>query len=255
MPIEPALPPETIGAVDERNRAAQVMALRLGETGSGRFTPEVEVYQRVWNSTRWATHEQMQMIGMSAAQATQKTPQLVTDGLFGPNTSATLCSIVGDPCPPRRAPGMPVWVAQNMNRLMALVPPSGPPVEELIEPVSSPPVTNPQPDVSSGSSVVQVTVAETTTQTSQPPPPTITEVEEPEPAPEPEPVPVEPVSYDVLSMDADLEFANEPGLETPIATTRPQSRAPFFAIFAGAAVLGGAFWWFQYGRGKRRRRA
>lgn len=247
MPIERELSPASSGAVAERNAAAQAMALRLAQTGSGRYLAEVETYQIVWNSTRMATREQAQIVGLSPQQAIQITPTLEVDGKFGPNTSGTLCTIMGNPCPPRRAAGMPVWVAQNQDRVAALVAPSGPPVEELIDPAPPeivPPATNPQPDTSSGSMTVQVTVAEDTTSG-----PVV------EPAPRPErtslPVPVAPAVERVEVLD----FADEPGLETPIITARPQSRVPVVAVLLGAAALGGTFWWFQYGRGRRRRRA
>lgn len=146
------LSPEATGLVEARNRAAQAMALRLAETGSGQYTAEVETFQLVWNQARSATREQLQIVGLSASQARQLTPALVVDGMFGPNTSGALYVIVGDPRPPRRASGMPAWVAANMASLTSIVAPGEPPVGEVIAPVVID--SNPQVQPSSGGQVV-----------------------------------------------------------------------------------------------------
>ena len=249
MPNASALSTVSAGAVIERNRAAQTMALRVGETGSGLYLAEVETYQQVWNATRLATQEQARIAGLSATQADRITPILEEDGQFGPHTSATLCVIVGDPCPPQRATGMPVWVAQNHDRIMALVPPGSPPVEELItpDPGNIAPPANNAPPPSTGSGATVFTVPD--------------EVSSPPPGP-PEVVYYDrPAEEDVVEADAEavlpasyVDFTDEPGNETPIVTTRPVSRVPWVAVLLGAAGLGGTFWLYQYG-GKRRRRA
>lgn len=232
------LSPAASGAVADRNRAAQVMALRLAQTGSGLYTPEVETYQLVWNASRAATREQAQIVGLSAAQANQITPSLVVDGMYGPKTAATLCVIVGDPCPPQRADGMPVWVAQNQDRVNTLAPPSNPPVVDMIDPNPdgvAPPDVNPQPDISSGSTVIEATIH------SEAPagPPEVTLAPESEDELEP-----------MVAAETYLDF-NEPGLETPIMTTRPASRVPWIAVILGATALGGTFWYFNYGKRRR----
>ncbi len=147
------LTPQATGQVETRNRAAQAMSLRLAETGSGQYQQEVETFQVVWNQARSATREQMEIIGMTAAQAQQLTPELSVDGQFGPNTSGALYALVGDPRPPQYARGMPAWVSANMGTLMSLVSPGEPPVGEVISPeiVID---TNPQVQPSSGGQVV-----------------------------------------------------------------------------------------------------
>lgn len=244
MPAALTLSPVSEGAVVERNRAAQVMAMRLAETGSGLYLSEVETYQQVWNATRLATQEQARIAGLSASQANQITPILEEDGQFGPRTSATLCTIVGDPCPPLRAPSMPVWVAQNHDRLAGLAPPGSPPVEELITPdpggIAPPPNNAPPASTGSGATVYSVPA-----QVSPPPgPPEVVYYDVPVQPDIPEDVDV-PVSY--------ANFNDEPGNETPIVTTRPASRVPWVAVLLGAAGLGGTFWWYQYGSKGRRR--
>lgn len=258
MPTE--LTPAQIGLIQSRNAAAQGMVYAVANTGSGQYLPAVERYQQVWNTARQASIAQLRLVAPDASAALIR--QLVEDGQYGPGTASTLHLIIGDPRPPTRASGMPVWFAQNQDRVAQLVPIQVQPVETLIEPVAARP--NPMSEqvvdqAANSGAMAQEIIGPDVGPSATPDAPAIVAASTApgELIPEVEELQAGPPEVVEFEEERVVERPTQYSFETdiPILATSRRGLYPFVALGVGAAALGGVLYYFTRRGGGRRRYA